>query len=135
MRKRAIKEQIEILAAQLKSIEDGQMPPVNLRELVDKIAALMQLIDRIPADVARYGEQMHANTAALLRQSLSDEAAEFAETLTRMFDGHDVIADSPEGQAFRAFTNLVGMPSQRAQLEPSRKNETSRCSPPGDHGR
>lgn len=26
MRKRAIKEQIEILAAQLKSIEDGQMP-------------------------------------------------------------------------------------------------------------
>jgi hypothetical protein len=60
---------------------------------------------------------MHANTAALLRQSLSDEAAEFAEMLTRMFDGHDVIADSPEGQAFRAFTNLVGMPSQRTRLE------------------
>jgi hypothetical protein len=117
MRKRVIKDQIEMLVAQLKSIEDGQMPQVNLRELVDKIAALMQLIDRIPADVARYGEQMHANTAALLRQSLSDDAAEFAETLTRMFDGHDVIADSSEGQAFRAFTNLVGMPSQRAQLE------------------
>jgi hypothetical protein len=117
MRKRAIKDQIEMLAAQLKSIEEGQMPPVNLRELVDKIAALTQLIDRIPADVARYGEQMHANTAALLRQSLSEDAAEFAETLMRMFDGHDVIADSPEGQAFRAFTNLVGMPSQRAQLE------------------
>lgn len=117
MRKRVIGDQIEMLAAQLKSIEDGQMPPVNLRELVDKIAALTQLIDRIPADVARYGEQMHANTAALLRQSLSDDAAEFAETLTRMFDGHDVIADSPEGQAFRAFTNLVGTPSQRAQLE------------------
>lgn len=117
MRKRAIKDQIEMLTAQLKSIEDGQMPPVNLRELIDKIAALAQLIDKIPADVARYGEQMHANTAALLRQSLSDDAAEFAETLTRMFDGHDVIADSPEGRAFRAFTNLVGMPSQRAQLE------------------
>jgi len=94
MRKRVIKDQIEMLVAQLKSIEDGQTPPVNLRELVDKLAALMQLIDRIPADVARYGEQMHANTAALLRQSLSDDAAEFAEALTRMFDGHDVIADS-----------------------------------------
>jgi hypothetical protein len=60
---------------------------------------------------------MHANTAALLRQSLSDDPAEFAEALARMFDGHDVIAESPEGQAFRAFTHLVGMPSQRAQLE------------------
>jgi hypothetical protein len=60
---------------------------------------------------------MHANTAALLRQSLSDDPAEFAETLARMFDGHDVIAESPEGEAFRAFTHLIGMPSQRAQLE------------------
>lgn len=117
IRKRAIEDQIKALAAQLGAIEDGRMPPVNLRELIDKIAALTQLIDRIPADVARYGEQMHANTAALLRQSLSNDAAEFAETLTRMFDGHDVIADSPEGQAFRAFTNLVGRPSERAQLE------------------
>jgi Protein of unknown function (DUF3375)/AAA domain len=73
--------------------------------------------EQIPADVARYGEQMHANTAALLRQSLTDDPAEFAGTLARMFDGHDVIAESPEGQAFRAFTNLVGMPSQRTQLE------------------
>lgn len=117
IRKRAIQDQINALADQLKSIEDGQMPPVNLGVLIDKIAALAQLIDRIPADVARYGEQMHANTAALLRQSLGDDAVEFAETLARMFDGHDVIADSPEGQAFRAFTNLVGRPSQRAQLE------------------
>jgi hypothetical protein len=116
-RKRAIKDEIDVLAAQLESIEGGETPRVDLRELIEKIAALMQLIDRIPADVARYGEQMHANTAALLRQSLSDDAAEFAETLTRMFDGHDVIADSPEGKAFRAFTNLIGMPSQRAQLE------------------
>jgi len=60
---------------------------------------------------------MHANTAALLRQSLTDDATEFAETLIRMFDGHDVIAASPEGQAFRAFANLVGNPVQRAQLE------------------
>ena len=67
--------------------------------------------------MARYGERMHANTAALLRQSLAEDAAEFADTLRRMFDGHDVIAGSPEGQAFRAFTNLIGMPSQRARLE------------------
>jgi hypothetical protein len=93
------------------------MPIVDHAELTDRLAALAQLIERIPADLARYGEQMHANTAALLRQSLTGDAAEFAETLTRMFDGHDVIADSPEGQAFRAFTNLIGTPSQRAQLE------------------
>jgi hypothetical protein len=110
-------EQIEMLIAQREALERGEVPEVDHRELIDKIAALAQLIERIPADVARYGEQMHANTAALLRQSLTEDPTEFAETLARMFDGHDVIAESPEGQAFRAFTNLVGMPSQRAQLE------------------
>jgi len=85
--------------------------------LADRLTALAQLMERIPVDLARYGEQMHANTAALLRQSLTGDPAEFAETLQRMFDGHDVIAGSAEGQAFRAFTNLIGMPSQRAQLE------------------
>jgi hypothetical protein len=45
------------------------------------VTAVVQLIDRIPTDVARYGEQMHANTAALLRQSLTDDPAEFADSL------------------------------------------------------
>ena len=116
-RKKMLDEQIQMLTAQRDALERGGVIEVNHGELVDRIAALAHLIERIPADLARYGEQMHANTAALLRQSLSDDPAEFAETLARMFDGHDVIAESPEGEAFRAFTHLIGMPSQRAQLE------------------
>lgn len=116
-RRKLLDEQIQALVAQREALERDGVAEVNYRELIDKIAALANLVERIPADVARYGEQMHANTAALLRQSLSDDPAEFAEALARMFDGHDVIAESPEGQAFRAFTHLVGMPSQRAQLE------------------
>jgi hypothetical protein len=115
--KKALEEQIAQLAAQLELLEAGEVPEVNPTELIDKIAALAQLIERIPTDLARYGEQMHANTAALLRQSLTDDPAEFADTLIKMFEGHDVIAASPEGQAFRAFANLVGNPGQRAQLE------------------
>jgi hypothetical protein len=34
-----------------------------------------------------------------------------------MFDGHDIIAESPEGQAFRAFATAIATPSQRTQLE------------------
>jgi len=117
VRIRLLDEQIQALTAQREALEAGELPVVDHAELADRLAALAQLIGRIPADLARYGEQMHANTATLLRQSLAGDPAEFAETLTRMFDGHDVIADSPEGQAFRAFTNLIGMPSQRAQLE------------------
>ena len=113
----ALREQIAALEAQLAAVEAGEALPASAGELADRIAALSQLIDRIPADVARYGERMHANTAALLRQSLADDAAGFADTLGRMFEGHDVIAGSPEGQAFRAFTNLIGTPSQRARLE------------------
>ncbi|MGH3274065.1 MAG: DUF3375 family protein [Streptosporangiaceae bacterium] len=116
-RKTVIEEQIALLESQLELLEAGEVPEVNPTDLIDKIAALAQLIERIPTDLARYGEQMHANTAALLRQSLTDNATEFAETLIRMFEGHDVIAASPEGQAFRAFANLVGNPVQRSQLE------------------
>jgi hypothetical protein len=116
-RRKMLDEQIKALVAQREALARDGVAEVNYRDLIDKVAALAHLVERIPADVARYGEQMHANTAALLRQSLSDDPVEFAETLARMFDGHDVIAESPEGQAFRAFTHLVGMPSQRAQLE------------------
>jgi uncharacterized small protein (DUF1192 family) len=116
-RAQALRQQIEDLDAQLAAVTAGEARPATSAELADRIAALSQLIDRIPADVARYGERMHANTAALLRQSLAEDAAEFADTLGRMFEGHDVIAGSPEGLAFRAFTNLIGMPSQRARLE------------------
>ncbi|GLZ09376.1 hypothetical protein Acsp03_68420 [Actinomadura sp. NBRC 104412] len=91
---------------------------MNAGRLIDRVAAVAKPVERIPTDLARYGEQMHANTAALLRQSLPDDPAEFAQPLDRMFAGHDVIAESPEGQAFRAFATLVGTPSQRAQTEP-----------------
>jgi len=116
-RTKLLDEQIRALAAQREDLEREGIAEVNYRELIDRISALANLIERIPTDVARYGEQMHANTAALLRQSLSGDPGEFADTLASMFDGHDVIAESPEGQAFRAFTHLIGMPSQRAQLE------------------
>jgi len=116
-RRLAIDERIAALVAQRDALDSGAELAVDHAELVDKIATLAELVDRIPSDVASYGERMHANTAALLRQSLSDDAMEFAESLQRMFDGHDVIAESPEGQAFRAFATLIATPSQRAQLE------------------
>jgi uncharacterized protein DUF3375 len=116
-RVKMLDEQIKALVIERQIIERDGVAEVNYRDLIDRIAALAHLVERIPLDVARYGEEMHANTAALLRQSLADDPAEFAGMLARMFDGHDVIAESPEGQAFRAFTHLVGMPSQRAQLE------------------
>lgn len=116
-RREAIDEQIRVLEAQRQALDRGEGLVVAHAELADKVSALMHLIERIPSDIARYGERMQANTIALIRQSLSEDAAEFAESLQQMFDGHDVISESPEGQAFRAFATLIGTPSQRAQLE------------------
>jgi hypothetical protein len=117
VRKKALTAQIDALKQQLAKIKRGEVAEVNAAELIDKVAALAQLMERIPSDVARYGELMQANTALLLRQSLAEDAAQFADSLARMFHGHDVISDSPEGRAFRAFANLVGVPSQRDGLE------------------
>ena len=114
---RQLDEQIEMLIAERDALTAGEPPVIDQRDLADRLTALTQLMDRIPVDLARYGEQMHANTAALLQASLAGDPAGFAVTLQEMFDGHDVIAGSAEGLAFRAFTNLIGMPSQRAQLE------------------
>ncbi|WP_298176984.1 DUF3375 family protein [Saccharomonospora sp.] len=116
-RRAALDEQIAILTEQRRAIEGGQEHAVDHRELVDRVSALAHLIERIPSDIARYGERMQANTTALVRQSLADDPEEFAESLQRMFDGHDVIAESPEGLAFRAFATLIATPSQRSQLE------------------
>jgi hypothetical protein len=127
-RRAALEAQIAMLTAQLEALDAGEVPEVNHAGLVDRVATLGHLIERIPGDVAQYGEQMHANTAALLRQSLADDPAQFAESLQRMFSGHDVIAESPEGQAFRAFATVVATPSQRAQLESDIAEVISRIS-------
>ncbi|NED98592.1 DUF3375 family protein [Phytoactinopolyspora halotolerans] len=116
-RRQALDEQIAMLVAQREALDSGEAPAVDQRELVDKVTALTQLTERIPSDIARYGEQMQANTTSLIRQSLADDPAAFAESLDRMFEGHDVISESAEGQAFRAFATLIATPSQRAQLE------------------
>jgi hypothetical protein len=52
-RKRVIEEQIALLESQLELLEAGEIPEVNPTELIDKIAALAQLIERIPTDLAR----------------------------------------------------------------------------------
>lgn len=116
-RRRLLDERISELVEERDALDLDETPPADHAGLVDKLAALGQLIERIPGDVASYGEQMHANTAALLRQSMGEDAEEFAESLQRMFDGHDVIAESPQGQAFRAFATVIATPSQRARLE------------------
>ncbi|GIJ48390.1 hypothetical protein Val02_52760 [Virgisporangium aliadipatigenens] len=116
-RRDAIDDRIAALVAQRDALDRGELPTVSNRELVDRLTAVVQLVERIPADVARYGELMHDNAATLLRQSLTDDPAEFADSLQRMFDGHDVIAESAEGQAFRAFATVIARPSQRTRLE------------------
>ncbi|WP_166345807.1 DUF3375 family protein [Phytoactinopolyspora limicola] len=116
-RRQAIDEQIAMLTAQRDALDEDPEPAVDQRDLIDKVTALTQLIERIPADIARYGEQMQANTTALIQQSLGDDPSAFADSLDRMFEGHDVISEAAEGQAFRAFATLIATPSQRTQLE------------------
>jgi Protein of unknown function (DUF3375) len=98
VRREAINAQIAVLVTQREAIDHGVLPEVNHRDLVDRVVALSHLVERIPADVARYGEQMHTNTATLLRQTMADDPAAFGEVLARMFAGHDVIAESAEGR-------------------------------------
>ncbi|MGH3985360.1 MAG: DUF3375 family protein [Pseudonocardiaceae bacterium] len=116
-RRRLLQDRIDELVKERDALDRGETPATDHAGLVDKLAALGQLMERIPGDVASYGEQMQANTASLLRQSLGEGAGEFAESLQRMFDGHNVIADSPQGQAFRAFATVIATPALRGRLE------------------
>lgn len=113
----ALTQQIDDLNLQLEELRSGRPVEVDSSALADRVMALVHLAERIPADLARYGELIYDNTAALMQQSISGGASQYAESLQRMFDGHDVIAESPEGQAFRAFATLVASPTQRTRLE------------------
>lgn len=117
LRRLALDEQIAQLTAQREALDADTPIEINQRELIDKVAALVQLIERMPSDIASYGEQMQTTTAELIRRTFADDPAEFADSLERMFAGHDVISESPEGVAFRSFATLVSRPSQRSQLE------------------
>jgi hypothetical protein len=116
-RRRILHERIEELVARRDALDRGEALDPDHTGLVDKLVALGQLMERIPGDVASYGEQLQTNTVALLRTSMSEDAGGFAETLERMFDGHNVIAESPQGQAFRAFATVIATPRLRARLE------------------
>lgn len=48
-------EQIRALQAKRDELDRGETPAVAHAELVERISALMHLVERIPADIARYG--------------------------------------------------------------------------------
>lgn len=116
-RRQAIDDQIAALVDQRDALDKGEPPTVDHIALVDKIIAVSQIIDRMPADIARYGEQLQANTAQLLHSGFYDDPAAFASSLHSTLDGHDDITKSPEGQAFRAFATLISQPPIKAQFE------------------
>lgn len=126
-RRRAIDDEIARLRTERAALDAGEetagnpgratLDAADLARLTDRVRTLTMLAEAIPADIARYGEQMRSVTAELLRHGMADDAADYADALNRMFDGHDLIAESPEGRAFRAFATLMATPAARTRLD------------------
>lgn len=114
---RDIDEKIAELNRRRAELAAGALPAVDTREVLDDLRMVTSLSERMPADIIGYGEKMRENTRTLLTQGLDGTDGGYAEALNRMFDGHDALAESPEGRAFDGFYTLIADHRLRAQLE------------------
>ncbi|NMD54313.1 MULTISPECIES: DUF3375 domain-containing protein [Tsukamurella] len=120
---RALDEQIAELTRRREALRQGLIPEYDRDKVVDDLKIVSSLAERMPADILGYGEKLREHTRALLTHGLeasdSTEAEAYAKTLQRLFDGHDELANTPEGKAFDAFYTLLSDHRLRRQLETS----------------
>ncbi|GAA1459408.1 DUF3375 domain-containing protein [Williamsia maris] len=95
----------------------GAVPAVDARRLFDDIRMVTSLAERMPADIIGYGEKLRENSRALITQGLDERAGAYADALNRMFDGHDELGKTAEGNAFDAFYTLISDHRLREGLE------------------
>ncbi|WP_018180481.1 DUF3375 family protein [Jongsikchunia kroppenstedtii] len=114
---RDIDEKIAELNRRREQLAAGALPTVDTREVLDDLRMVTSLAERMPADIIGYGEKMRENTRMLLTQGLDGSDGGYAEALNRMFDGHDALAESPEGRSFDGFYTLIADHRLRTQLE------------------
>jgi hypothetical protein len=115
-RKAAIEQQINDLSKEWEALDSGEMPSVDHADLVHKAEALCSLVERMPGDIVRYGEEFQTATGALWAASTAD-AEEYGASLERILEQFEGIAQTPEGRAYAAFTLLIGRASMRERLE------------------
>ncbi|KXO93270.1 hypothetical protein AXK58_15585 [Tsukamurella tyrosinosolvens] len=120
---RALDQQIAELTQRREALRQGLIPEYDRDKVVDDLKIVSSLAERMPADILGYGEKLREHTRALLTHGLdasdSSEAEAYAKTLQRLFDGHDELANTPEGKAFDAFYTLLSDHRLRRQLETS----------------
>ncbi|ADG78678.1 hypothetical protein TPAU25S_01756 [Tsukamurella paurometabola] len=120
---RALDEQIAELTRRREALRAGLIPEYDQGKVVDDLKIVSSLAERMPADILGYGEKLREHTRALLTHGLdaadSSEAEAYARTLQRLFDGHDELANTPEGKAFDAFYTLLSDHRLRRRLEDS----------------
>ncbi len=95
----------------------GAVPVVETRDLFDDIRMVTSLAERMPADIIGYGEKLRENSRALITRGLDERAGAYADALNRVFDGHDELGRTPEGNAFDAFYTLISDHRLRDNLE------------------
>ncbi|TWS19968.1 DUF3375 domain-containing protein [Tsukamurella asaccharolytica] len=123
---RALDEQIAELTRRREALRAGLVPEYDHGKVVDDLKIVSSLAERMPADILGYGEKLREHTRALLTHGLdasdsseAGQATAYATTLQRLFDGHDELANTPEGKAFDAFYTLLSDHRLRRQLETS----------------
>ncbi|GAA4396958.1 DUF3375 domain-containing protein [Tsukamurella soli] len=114
---RSLDEQIAELTRRRAALQQGLVPQFDRDRVVEDLQIVASLAERMPADILGYGEKMRETTRTLLTAGLDGSAGAYAERLQRLFDGHDELANTPEGRAFDAFYSLLSDHRLRRRLE------------------
>jgi hypothetical protein len=94
--------QIRDLEAQRDRLLRGDLPELDPQLALESLKDLLSLVADLPQDFRRVRGEFERLNAAL-RYSLVHQEGSRAEVLQALFDGADLIAESPAGRTFAAF--------------------------------
>lgn len=114
-RVQSLDAQIRVLEAQRERLLRGDLPELDPQSALESLRDLLSLVADLPQDFRRVrGEFERLN--ASLRYSLVHQEGSRADVLQALFDGADVIAESPAGRTFAAFWEYLMDPGAQARF-------------------
>ncbi|MFW6363365.1 MAG: DUF3375 domain-containing protein [Spirochaeta sp.] len=115
VRIRELKRRRERLNAEIKAIQDGEVPMMDARALRERYFQFSRTARELLSDF-RAVEHNFRRLDRDIRQRIAGWTGEKREMLQAFFGEHDAITQSDQGESFRAFWDFLMSPSSQEEL-------------------
>ncbi|MFD7159031.1 DUF3375 family protein [Kribbella sp. NPDC059898] len=103
---RRIDEQIEKLQTQREAVAAGRVRLATPEEMQQQLSEILALTRSLPADFRRLGSLVEDRHQRVARRAMVDGPTK-ADLVDDYLNEHDLLSDTPEGQAYRGFAKML----------------------------